>query len=248
MSYDRGMTKGKLETANRAELIALIETQQQIIVELRAEIKRLKEREAVAEGKQSGDKVDSESSAAVWVKPKRREWTCPTQPAAGDKPREKRKGGFARKRSKPTRRVYHAVDQCRRCGCTLGGGSEKRSREVLHIAIASVEMIEHVFIERRCPICNKREVPGAEALAGEVLGQHRVSVQTMAVIAALREVGRLPMETIHRVLETFYQLHLSVGEIVEILHTVAEKANETVEEMLRKLRAGPVVHDDETTW
>ena len=57
MSYDRGMTKGKLETANRAELIALIETQQQIIVELRAEIKRLKEREAVPEGKQSGDKV-----------------------------------------------------------------------------------------------------------------------------------------------------------------------------------------------
>ena len=73
------MTKGKLETANRAELIALIETQQQIIVELRAEIKRLKERETVPEGKQSGDKGDSESSAPVWVKPKRRERTCPTQ-------------------------------------------------------------------------------------------------------------------------------------------------------------------------
>jgi hypothetical protein len=111
-----------------------------------------------------------------------------------------------------------------------------------------MEVIEHVFIERRCPMCNKRETPKAEVLRGEVLGRHRVSLQTMAMIATMREEGRLPIGEIQWMLQAFYGLELSQGELVEILHAVADHGRGQVAEMRKQLRSSRVVHADETGW
>jgi hypothetical protein len=224
--------------AQLALLQEIIDHQERRISELEAENARLRQRIAELEG--LSDDADDAPAAPVFKanRPIRSQ----------DQPRKKRAQNYGRKRETPTRQVTHAIDQCRGCGCTLRGGSVKRTRQVLHIPIAPVEVIEHVFIERRCPLCGKREVPGAEVLAGEVLGQHRVSAQTMAFIATLREVGRLPLETIQWFLETFCQLHLGRGELVEILHDVAVQAAKLVTEIREGLRQSPVVHGDETTW
>jgi len=80
------------------------------------------------------------------------------------------------------------------------------------------------------------------------LGKHRLSTATMALISALREVGRLPVHTIQWYLQTFHALHLSVGEIVDVLRAVATQAQETVTQLVQELQASPVVHGDETTW
>ena len=83
----------ELQTATREELIQLIVEQSMVIAELRAQI-------AVLEGdpsKQGG------ASPPAWVKRNR--------PKAEKKPRRKRARGYARKRSKPTRQVTHAVDR-----------------------------------------------------------------------------------------------------------------------------------------
>jgi len=208
-------------------------------VDLEAENAQLRERIAELEQKGSGSSASSSSSGF---------WKANRPQRAKDTPRKKRTHNAARKRGTPTQRVVHAVDHCRRCGCRLQGGSVKRTREVLHIPIVPVEVIEHVFIERQCPLCGQREVSGPEVLVGEVIGQCRVSVQTMAMIATLREVGRLPVATIQWLLETWHGLHLSRGEVVEILHKVAGQAGEFVAEIKKELRTSPVVHGDETTW
>jgi len=235
MSYDR--VEMKLGTASREELIRVIVEQAEEIARLHAENTRLKERLAVLEDdstKKSG------GSPPTWVKPNR--------PKLEKKTRKKRKRGYGRARSKATRQVRHAVEQCTQCGCRLGGGWVKRTREVLHIPLVPLEVIEHVFIERRCPVCNKRQTPGAEVLRGEVVGRHRVSLQTMAMIATLREEGRLPLGIIQWLLQAFYGLELSLGEIVDILQAVADHGRESVREMREQLRDSPVVHGDETSW
>ncbi len=207
--------------------------------ELEADNARLRERIAALE--RQDDAPSGPSSG-----PGR--WKANRPPRAPGAPRKKRPHNTARRRATPTRRVMHAVDRCRQCGCTLRGGSVKRTREVLHIPLLPVEVIEHAFIERQCPLCGQREVPGAEVLAGEVVGQCRVSGQTMALIATLREVGRMPIATIQWLLETFHGLHLSRGELVEILHTVAARAGTVMAEVQAEVRRSAVVHADETTW
>jgi len=228
-----------LQTASREELIQLILEQSELIAELRRQIALLEEQSEL-----SGELPHVAEPAPAPRSPK----VKPNRPQGERKPRKRRSRGYGRKRSKPTRQVTHAIDNCRHCGCTLQGGSVKRTREVLHIPLAQVEVVEHLFIERHCPLCNRRQTPGAEVLRGEVLGRHRVSLQTMAMIATLREEGRLPIRTIRWILQAFFGLEFSEGEIVAILHDVAERGREQVMAMRQQLRSSPVVHGDETSW
>ncbi len=82
------------------------------------------------------------------------------------RPRKRRAHGFARPRMAPTQRVVHAAEQCPRCASPLSGGAVKRTREVLEIVRVPVRVIEHVYLERRCPRCQARVVPPAGAGRG----------------------------------------------------------------------------------
>jgi hypothetical protein len=54
-------------------------------------------------------------------------------------------------------------------------------------------------------------------LADTVLGNHRVSLKLMGLIAGLREQCRLPLGVIQTYLKMFHRLQLSQGEITAIL-------------------------------
>ena len=56
------------------------------------------------------------------------------------------------------------------------------------------------------------------------------------------------MATIQWLLATVYHLHLSMGGITAVLHTVARQAAPTVTAIRDRIRASPVVHGDETGW
>jgi len=161
--------------------------------------------------------------------------------------RKRREENFARKREEPTQRIIHAVENCSGCGCRLLGGEVKHTRQLLHVPVVPVEVTLHLYLERECPQCGKRNSPEVD-LTGEVVGKSRVSAQTMALIAAMREVGRLPIRTIQWQLATFHRLSLSVGEIVNVLRVVRDKAKEMRQGLIAELRASPVVHGDETGW
>ena len=70
----------------------------------------------------------------------------------------------------------------------------------------------------------------------------------MSLIVTLREEGRLPIRGIQQYLQTVHQLKLSVGAIVETIHTAALLARPAVAGMVERIRGSPVVNADETGW
>ncbi len=161
--------------------------------------------------------------------------------------RKGRPHGFARMRMAPTERVEHALEVCPECGASLCGGWVQRTREVIEVPVAPVQVTEHVLVARVCPVCKRRRVPKV-ALGGVVVGKQRLGVNVVSLIVTLREAGRLPLRTVQWYLETVHQLHLSVGGIVQVIHGAAQRAKPAVVEIVERIRASPVVHADETGW
>jgi len=100
--------------------------------------------------------------------------------------RKRRPHGFARVRMVPTQRVEHAVEVCPECGTGLCGGWVQRRREVIEVPVVPVQVTEHVFIARVCPLGERRRVPKVE-LGGVVVGQQRFGVNLVSLIVTLRE-------------------------------------------------------------
>jgi hypothetical protein len=123
----------------------------------------------------------------------------------------------------------------------------QRTREVIEIPVVPVEVTEHVFVARVCPVCERRRVPKV-ALNGVVVGQQRWEVNLVSLMVTLREEARLPIRTIQWYLKTVHQLRLSVGGIVQVIHGAARHAQQAAAEVLEQIRASPVVHADETGW
>lgn len=148
----------------------------------------------------------------------------------------------------PTTTVAYAVEVCPDCGTRLVGGWVQRTRQVIELPVQPVEVIEHQYVARECPLCRRRHVPRVE-LAGVVLGpRHRLGLRLVSRIVTLREEGRLPFATIQWYLATVYGLHLSVGELVGVVQETATRATLTVEQIQAAIRGSPVVHADETGW
>ena len=137
------------------------------------------------------------------------------------------------------------MESCPDCGTHLTGGWIQRTREVIELPVVPVQVTQHVFIARTCPVCRRRRVPPAQ-LDGVALGRQRLGVNVLSRIATLREEGRLPIRSIQWYLRTVHQLRLSVGAIVSAIHQTAQQAQPAVAAMVDRIRASPVVHADET--
>ena len=140
------------------------------------------------------------------------------------KPRKKRasKHNRSRKREEPTRIERHALETCPDCNYRLRGESVDYTRQVIEIpAPQPVEVIEHQVIKRWCPHCNGWRSPQLD-LSGQVIGQRRIGIRIASLVSYLRTTLRLPVREVQSYLETLHNLHLSVGEIVELTHAVRE--------------------------
>lgn len=230
-----------LLTLRHAALVALVQQQQALIAQLEATvaaqaatIQRVEQRLRELEGG-SGP-------------PRGMPGHKPQQAAAGERrPRRKRATNAARPRSDPTARVVHVVAHCPRCGLALAGGSVKRTREVIEVTPAPATITEHVYLERCCPGCGQRWTPPVE-LAGQVIGQSRLGVGLVSLLATMRSEWRLPVRTIQQALASLHGLRLSTGAIQGALGQVARAAQAEVDATLAAIRASPVVHADETGW
>lgn len=169
--------------------------------------------------------------------------------AGGAVPRSRRRRarGYGRRRMRPTARQVHAVARCPHCATALSGGTVKRTREVIELIPGRVEVTAHVYVERCCPRCHGRWLPGPE-LDGHVVGQGRFGVGLLSLLAVLREELRLPVARIQWYLDAVHGLHLSVGAIVAASALVAARAAPVVAQIGAAIRASPVVHADETGW
>ena len=137
----------------------------------------------------------------------------------------------------------HAAESCSECGTRLAGGWVQRTREVIELPLAPAEVIEHVFVARMCAICRQRCLPQG-LLQGLAVGRQRFGINLMSLIVTLREEGRLPIRSIQQYLQTVHQLKLSVGAIVETIHTVARLSRPAVAGMVERIRGSPVLSRD----
>ena len=209
-----------------------------IIVRQQAIIESLEKRIAQLEGR-----AKSQGSGRMpGLKPK-----AVPKPDQPKKPRQPRRHGFARTRMTPTQQVEHVVEQCPDCGTRLSGGWTQRTREVIDLPQVPVQVTEHAYLARTCPQCQRRCVPPAQ-LEGVVLGQQRLGINLLSLIAALREEARLPLRVIQWHLDTVHGLRLSVGAIVAATHRVAQMAQGAMTDIVERVRGSPVVHADETGW
>jgi len=85
-------------------------------------------------------------------------------------------------------------------------------------------------------------------LSGLVLGKHRLGVRLMSLIGMLRSSCRLPVRAIRTLLKSLYNLSVSTGEIVNVLHLIAEQGRSQLEGLLQQIRSAPYLHGDETGW
>jgi hypothetical protein len=245
--------------ASREKLIRLVVQQRERLVVQEREIAGLRaelavQREALAavqarvgallagQEPPEGDAGAAHPTTMPGLKP-----TGRRRPSPEPRPRQRRAHGYGRKRMAPTARQRHAFAACPRCAMALSGGTVKRTREVIEVVPGRVEVTEHVYVERRCPRCHGRWQPRPD-LGGVVVGQGRLGVGLLSLIAVLREELRLPVERIKWYLDAVHGLHLSVGAIVGTLHTVAERAAPLVAQLQETMRASPVLHADETGW
>jgi transposase len=228
-----------LTAASRAEVLALIATQQQTITRQQVTIAILERRVADLErrlGSSGGAGVPGTKPAAQ------------TRSRASGKPRKRRSRGYARRRSlTPTHTVNHAADHCPDCGITLRDGWVKWRREVIDLPVAPVQVIEHRYVARVCPHCRRRVVPPV-ALGGVVAGHQRLGTGLVSLITTLREEGRLPVRVVQWYLRTVHRLRLSVGAIVGASQRVAAAGRQAVTAIQEQIRGSPAVQADETGW
>lgn len=223
-----------MEPLSYDELLALVpqlQAQIAVLIEenaaLKAEIERLKQ---------------TPSSPLPFVKASR-------PPASAPKPpRKKRKLNFARQRETPTREVEHKLSRCPDCEGPLSRGYEKRRRQVIEIPDTPVEVIDHVIYGHWCGFCRKVQVARPSPQAVGAIGKHRVGIRLMSLVATLHLEGRVPLRTIRTLLSLQYGVALSVGELSELLHAVAQAGVFEQAALLQALRAAPVACGDETSW
>lgn len=179
-----------------------------------------------------------------FVKPNR------PKPDAPKRPRKQRAAHHNRGRrcEAPTRTEAHALEHCPDCHYPLRGSSIDYRRQVIDLPPPQpVEIIEHQVIKRWCPACQRWHSPTLD-LSGQVFGQGRISVRIASLIAFLSLVLRVPVRRMQAYLRTLHHLHISTGEIVELLHQVRRTLQGEVDALKQQARASPILHGDETGW
>ena len=215
----------QLQLKEMAELRALVQRQAERISELEEEIARLR-------GSRPGG-IAIKASVAKKEK----------------KPRKRRSQSFCRQTLPATDVVYHAVESCPDCGGGLLGGSVKWRHQVVDIPPVKPVVTDHFFIERYCGVCGKRYTPDPrEALCEIAVGRKSFGINLMSLVAHLKTVCRMPIGQIDKLLYALCGVKISSGELVEILHDIAEIGEAEYDGLLSRIRGSPVVNADETGW
>jgi len=220
-----------LESASREELIGFILELRRVVAEQAKRIAELEDHLGLGGG--SG-------SPPVSIKSSRR------KPETKNK-RKPRHLQFSRKREAPTRIVNHKPQKCPDCGRGLCGGSAGRSRQVIDFVPAPVEIIDHVLHDRWCGVCQKK-VRAEVDFSQYVSGRRRIGHNLASWIAYLNTEAKMGVRPIQALLKQLCSVHISVGEIVNLLKLVARKGQTTLESIKQDIRGADYAHADETGW
>jgi transposase len=153
-----------------------------------------------------------------------------------------------RQRATATRTVAHEPQGCGTCGGRLGKLCAYRTREVIDLPPpVRVEAVKHEYFKGYCGACH-RWTRAQPDLGDTVLGQARFGLRLTTEVAYLRTVLRMPLGLIQTYLEAHYEVRVSEGGLVGLLHQVSRRLVGLMETLHEEARASPVRHMDETFW
>lgn len=217
------------EKPSYEDLVALVLEQRRIIAQLQKRVAELEQQLGL--GGPPPPSVSIKSSKPKKVSVKR-------------KPRHLQ---FTRQRETPTHVVDHLPEACPDCGRTLSGGGPGSSRQIIDLPPITVQITDHVLHDRWCGVCRKR-VRAKVDFSPWVSGKRRIGHNLASWIVNLHIGARVPIRTIQSILKQLCSVHVSTGEITDLLALVANKAASTVEAIKDEVRSSKVLHADETGW
>ena len=235
------------ESMSAKEEVAILRTENEQLRALLAQaLARIAELEArVRELEQA--RSENELPPPPFIKP-----ATPRKDKTQKQPRRKRakdRNG-ARRRETPTQTIQHKLEQCPTCRYPLQHPQLALRRQVIELPPPQpVEVTEHQLYKSWCPRCGKWHYASVD-LSTAVIGQSRIGVRIVSLIAYLRTCLRLPVRLIREYLLTVHNLMLSTGQITDLLHRVAEAepVQEATHQICQRIRHSPIVHGDETVW
>lgn len=231
----------KLENQQLHQKIAELE---QHFSEASAQIKQLMEQLAAAQKRIA--ELEKLKTPPPFVKTNTKK--DPNQPGKPRKSRPPEQNGSRRLELEPTEIIEKKPGKCPGCENRLGGLSFSRKRQVIELPEpAPLQVREYHLYKGWCSQCQKWHEVELD-LNGEVLGQGRFGHRIGSIIGYLRETLRLPVRLIQQYLETLQGLKVSVGEIVELLHRLADNLKPEYAALKKACQDSPIRYADETGW
>jgi hypothetical protein len=222
------------------KLHATVLEQEKEIAELRSLVQIQAER--ISELEEEVAKLRSNRPDGIAIKPSAKK-------KEEKKPRKGRRQSFSRRTLRASNVVCHTVETCPDCGRKLSGGSVKWRHQVVDIPPVEVTVTDHLFIERSCGVCGRRWTPDPKEVLSEItVGKKSFGINLMSLIGHLKTVCRVPINQIRKLLYALCGVNISSGELVDILHDIAEIGEAEYERLLGHIRGSPVVNADETGW
>jgi transposase len=226
--------------------------------ELRAEVRRLRERLDELERLQKRDSRNSSkapSSDPPLTRQQRRQLA--RERAKKSVQRERKQGaqpgheGSAREPAEPEQLTAGPMDCLpERCGCghRFTGGERRVGAPVAHqqwdLPVVVPELREWRRVRLACPGCGKPCLAGLPA--GVSLSAFGPRLH--AHVAVLAGVCRLSREKIAELVEQAYGITVSVGAVDNMLRRVSRVLHDPWRELHAAIQVAEAVHADETTW
>lgn len=137
---------------------------------------------------------------------------------------------------------------CPHCQCRLGK-PRRHQRVVEDLIPSAVEVTCYHTQSGYCPHCDKRiesRAPEQPPAANVPHGQ--LGLNALATAAILRVRHRLPLRQIAQLLRDMPSLSVCAGALVKQLKRLSRWLDQKYQDLLRRMRASPHVHVDETGW
>jgi len=144
--------------------------------------------------------------------------------------------------------ALHELEHCPDCGSRLYRRKIAWRRQVIELPPPqAAEVAEHVVMKRWCAKCEHWRSPHLD-WRGMVVGQGRLGIRLVSVIAYLRTTLRVPLRQIQEYLGTMHGVRVSVGELTELLHRVRKEGQGQLQGLKEEMRRSALLHMDETGW
>ena len=245
--YCPGPTKNNLATQyyywNR-ELIKENRKLQKEKQQLQEKIQELEKRLAEAEKEKEELRLEKDKLLQLIFKPKRQKQVSITNP----EPKPRTKQSYLRPLPQRINEKREAIlKKCPYCNSRLSKKVDSYQRIIEDIPSAKelkAKVIQYTINRYWCKNCQK--IVRAKPL--EVLPKCRLGINTLVYVLYAKYRLRLTQNLIRENLQTYFNLKLSEGEIINLLNKGQEVFKEKWQEIIETIKHSKAVNTDETGW